>query len=371
MVVRGAKIEEISSSKGFAPENGWQVVDVRGGLICPGFIDIHLNGGGGALVMDGTLDSICKIARAHASFGTTAMLPTTVAWGEDAQNKAIGGILEAMQKGTGGAKPLGVHMEGPFLNTQKAGAHNPKYLLEPSIPAFDRFHSAAKGTLKIMTLSPELPHSEELIRYASAKGVIVSAGHTMASYGQAVDSIRAGVHLCAHLFNAMPTISAREPGLALAALTSPEMFVELITDGVHVHPALINLTIRTKGTSGVLIVTDATPPSGTHQKTWQLEGETVIIKGYTGYLEDGTIAGSALTMGQALKVTSELTKLPLADLLPMTSLNQARLLGISAQKGSLEVGKDADIVVLSNDGNLDVQLTMVEGVVVFSQLSQG
>lgn len=364
LVIEGKVIKSIRGND-VTLEN-FRIIDAKGGLICPGFIDIHINGGGRTLTMDGTYDAICKMAKAHASFGTTAMLPTTVAWSDEEQIAAIKAVTEAMQRGTGGAKPLGIHMEGPFLNPAKGGAHNPKYLVQPSISKFDMFYEASEGNIKLITLSPELPGAIELIKYITGKGVVVSAGHTEATYEQTLEAIEAGVKLCAHIFNAMGAVKAREPGAVIAMLSSKKTMVEIITDGVHLHPSLVNFIIDHKGLEEVIIVTDATPPSGTNDKEWILEGTKVIIKGYTGYLENGSIVGSALTMGSAVKVTKEITNLPLEKILLMSSYNPARLLGLEQRKGSLAEGKDADITLLSSD-DLDVQMTVVEGEIVYQK----
>jgi N-acetylglucosamine-6-phosphate deacetylase len=361
IIIEQGKIKAIYSKKTPLDIGSSQVFDVKGALICPGFIDIHNNGGGGVLVMDGKYESIKLVAQAHARNGTTSFVPTTVAWSDDEQIAAISASVEAARKGTGGSKVIGIHMEGPFLNPAKGGAHNPKYLQSPSIKQFDKFYDASQGMLKIMTLSPELPGALDLIRYIRGKGVVVSVGHTTANYNQALEAIEAGVGLCAHIMNAMPPITAREPSITTAMLTSKDTMAELITDGVHVHPALVKLVIKTKGIDHVIIVTDSTPPSGTKNATWTLEGTTVTVKGYTGYLPDGTIAGSALTMGSAVRITKEITGLSLENILPMASANAARLLGVDKSKGTLEVGKDADIVVMSDDTKMEILATIVEG----------
>jgi N-acetylglucosamine-6-phosphate deacetylase len=367
VLISNGKIESLGKTEEITIPTSYRKFNVRGKAICPGFIDIHINGGGRALVMDGTYEAICAVARAHAKYGVTGILPTTVAWSDEEQLTAIDAVLEAIERGTKGARPLGIHMEGPFLNPAKRGTHNPDFLLEPSKSKFDMFFSAARGHLRLMTLSPELPGALDLIRHARRKGVAISAGHTVATYEQTVEAIDAGLQIGTHIFNAMAGISAREPGPAVALLESPKTMVAVLTDGVHVHPGLVRLILQIKNSDSVVIVTDATPPSGTDDTTWKLEDFTVTIRGYTGYLDNGTIAGSALTMNSAAKITKRMTGLPLEKLLPMTSLNQARLLGIDNKKGSILTGKDADIVVLSDDQDLEVMMTIVEGEIVHQQ----
>jgi N-acetylglucosamine-6-phosphate deacetylase len=315
--------------------------------------------------MEGTYDAVCGMAAAHSRFGTTALLPTTVAWSIDEQLRALQAIAEATEKGTGTARVLGAHMETPFLNRKKAGAHNPSYLKEPSIELLAKFYEASRGTLRIITIAPELPGAPELIAYARSKGIIVSAGHSLATFEEGQAAIKSGVALCAHLFNAMPPISARDPGLAVAFLDSDEAMVEVITDGVHVHPGMLELAIKSKHASKVLVVSDATPPAGTDDQVWELEGQKVNIVGFTGYLEDGTICGSALTMGSAFRVLCEKTGTDVADAALMCASNQARLLG-ERHKGEIALGKDADLVIL--DTKLRVRLTMIEGTVVYEDL---
>lgn len=340
-----------------------QELNCNGKLLLPGFIDIHVNGGGGSLSVDGTTEAIDKIAETHSKFGTTALLPTTISVDEETLKKTVSSIGHTAKKGNMGSKVLGVHLEGPFLNPSKGGAHNKKYLKDPSITYFDELYELSGGTIKILSLAPELDGSKDLISHCRKLGVIPSLAHSDANYQQTLDAIRNGLKLCSHIFNAMPPLHHRKPGPIGAFLNTENTFVELISDGQHLHPSVMNLLIRAKGENGIIIVTDAVTPAGTKMKKFEILGVELEVKGNTCYLPNGGLAGSALTMNKAVKVIATQTSISLDKALKMASLNPARLLGVDDQKGSIEVGKDADLVI--TDGDLNVYTTLVEGRIVY------
>jgi len=363
LLVENGRIREIG--KGIPPitPRPSQTFDAKGKLVLPGFIDIHVNGGGGSISLDGTVEAMRSMAVAHAKFGTTAMLPAVISIDDATLRKVMSAIAEVSEKGTGGANVLGVHLEGPFLNRSRRGIHRKEFLRSPSTEYFDEIYELARGKLRVIALAPELDGAMDLTRHASRLGVIVALAHSDADYQQTLEAIESGLRLCDHIFNAMPPLMHRAPGPVGAFLTSRDTYVEMIADGFHVHPAVMDMVIRTKGTDRVILVTDAMPPAGTSVTSFSMLGTRFEVKGNSCFAPDGRLAGTALTMNNAVKLIVDSTSTSLADALKLASLNPATLLGIDSRKGSLEVGKDGDVVVA--DADLKVHATVVAGTVVY------
>lgn len=338
------------------------VIDAMGKNVLPGFIDIHVNGGGGHLAVDGHRNAIISMAIAHAKYGTTAMVPTTISVDEEKLIRTISAVSELVEIPTGGAEVLGIHLEGPFLNPTKRGAHRKEFLKLPSVKYFNELSKLAKGSIRILSLAPELEGSEEVIHYAQQNNVLIALAHSDADYQMTLKAINSGMTLCSHLFNAMQPLTHRMPGPIGAFLTTPNTYVELISDGVHVHPAVMEIAIKAKGPSGVALVTDAVTPAGTSMTKFDIMGTQLEVKGNSCYSSDGNLAGSALTMNKAVQILIEKTSVSFNDAVMMASMTPATLLGLGKRKGSLEVGKDADIVIVDADWN--VYATVVGGIVV-------
>lgn len=362
ILISGGKIQAVGKGKPPRPDASTIVLEARGKLVLPGFIDIHVNGGGGSLTIDGTVDAIQNIAQAHAKFGTTAMLPTTISADDETLSNAVSAIAQAAENPTGGASILGIHLEGPFLNPAKGGAHRKEFLKSPSVEYFTTLYKRAKGEIRILALAPELDGAIDLVKHVRQRGILVSLAHSDADYQKTREAIDAGLQLCAHIFNAMPPLTHRAPGPIGAFLTIENTFVELISDGFHVHPAVMDLVIRAKGADRVILVTDAVNPAGTSMTAFTILGTQLEVRGNSCFAPDGSLAGSALTMNKAVKVIADTTTTSLADAVRMATLTPARLLGIDKDKGSLEVGKDADVVIA--DPDLNVFTTIVQGLVV-------
>jgi len=361
--IAGGKIEAIGTGKPRPARRALRMLDASGKLLFPGFIDIHVNGGGGSITLDGTLEAIRSIAQAHARFGTTAMLPAVTSVEDATLRRAVSAIAEAAEEGTGGANVLGAHLEGPFLNPSRRGIHQEEFLRSPSIEYFDEMYDLARGRLQVIALAPELDNAMSLTRHATRRGVVVSLAHSEADYQQTREAIDNGMKLCDHIFNAMPPLMHRAPGPVGAFLTSRDTYVEMIADGFHVHPAVMEMVIKAKGTDRVILVTDAMPPAGTSMTSFSMLGTRFEVKGNSCFAPDGPLAGTALTMNKAVRVIVDSTSTSLVDALKLASLNPARLLGIDGTKGSLEVGKDGDVVVA--DVDLNVHATVVGGTVVY------
>ncbi|MFZ5809457.1 MAG: N-acetylglucosamine-6-phosphate deacetylase [Chloroflexota bacterium] len=338
-----------------APLPSGKVVDAAGLLASPGWIDIQINGAFG-YDFTNQPDSIWETARLLPRFGITAFLPTIITSPLETHRRAIQVWKAGPPSGWQGAIPLGFHFEGPFLNPGKKGAHNPQYILPPDPQLIQEWH--AENGLRLVTLAPELPGAHELIHELRRRGVVVSAGHSLATYEQAVAAFEAGISCATHLFNAMPALDHRAPGLVGALLTHPEIPAGLIADGIHTHPAFLQLAWTCKGTNGIILVTDAISALGMPPGEHQLGEWTIFVDEQSVRLKDGTLAGSILNPQTALQNMMSICGAPLEAILPTLTLNPARLLGLN-NKGRLEVGCDADITLITRRG--EVQATIVGG----------
>ncbi len=342
-----------------------EVIDAQGMWVAPGFIDLHVHGGGGLEVMDGSYEAICTMAKVHSKGGTTAFLPSAATASHDEFIAAIDATLQGMEKGTGGAQVLGINLEGPYLNPKKRGAQRAEDVRVPDIHEFEEFWEASKGTIKLITVAPEVEGAIDFIKMVRSMGVRISVGHSDATFEEAINSFEAGVSHVTHTFNGMSGLHHREPGLAGAALLHPSVMAELIADGVHIHPKMMELFFKVKGREGICLVTDAISGMGLPDGIHTLAGERVIVDEGVCRIEDGTLAGSTLTMSKAVKNMIRLVGVSLQDAIRMATLNPAMAIGIEAQKGDLKPGMDGDIVIL--DENLDVVFTIARGEVIYSK----
>lgn len=329
------------------------------GLIAPGFIDLQING---AFGYDFTVDpaSVAPVAAGLPQHGVTAFLPTIITSPLETYPERLTALMAAATPG-GGAEVLGVHVEGPFLNPNKKGAHNPAHLRLPSPQAVAPL--VATGAMRLMTLAPELPGGSETIAYLRQHGIVVSIGHTDAHYDAARDALDQGVTWATHLFNAMPTLGHRDPGAPGALLEADMPVVGFIADGIHVHPAVARLVWRSKGAAGISLVTDAMAALGMPPGVYHIGDQQVHVTHIAARLASGTLAGSILSMDQAIRNMVAYTGCSVGDAVRMASATPADVLGLR-HKGRLEAGADADIVVL--DANLHVQQTFIGGESVYT-----
>jgi len=332
----------------------------------PGFIDVHIHGIGGHDVMDASAEALAAITAGAARRGTTSLVATTVTASEESTCDAVNAVATWMRRRTREsaarapvAEILGVHFEGPFIAHARRGVHPPEWIVPPSIPLFERFVAAAKGAARILTLAPELPGAAELITEARKSGVIVSLGHTDASYAEAMTAISRGARHAAHVFNAMRPFAHRETGVLGAILTSASVTAELIADGVHVDDAAIRVLVAAKGPQGVILVSDATAATGMPDGKYTLGTIEFTVAGGVSRNSEGKLAGSTLTLDRALRHMLDLG-IPLREVLPMLTSNPARLLGVEGRKGVLAPGADADLLLL--DDQLEVAGVMTRGI---------
>lgn len=374
--VRDGLIETIG------PPTDADAIELGSHWIVPGFIDLHVHGGGGAQCNTSDPDEVRAVARFHVEHGTTSLLATTVAAPVDDLVEALGAIrgaagalgtvgtvatvATAATVGTAaGAAILGAHLEGPFLNPRRAGAMNSKAFLAPAPDVIRRLLLAGEGCLSLMTLAPELSDADLAIAELVEAGVVVSLGHSEATYDQARAAVRLGARSATHLFNAMPPFHHRGPGLLGAALDLPELACELICDGVHVDPVALRLAHRLKGSAGIHLVTDAVSAAGMPDGGGYRLGAAAVDRVGGRAVLSGTDspAGSTVTMDTSVANAVRWLDIPVAEAVAMASGNPARLLGLEDRKGAIGPGMDADLAVLDDD--LRACATLVAGTVVF------
>ncbi|WP_427337938.1 N-acetylglucosamine-6-phosphate deacetylase [Caloranaerobacter sp. DY30410] len=338
-----------------------ELIDVKGNFISPGFIDIHIHGAGGSDVMDGTIESIINISSTIAKTGVTSFLPTTMTMDRDTIYRALSTVRQAIYLDIQGAKVLGVHMEGPFINEKYKGAQNAKHILKPDFEFVEEY----LNIIKIITLAPEMDEEYKFLRkIKDYSNITLSIGHSNATYDEAKKAIKSGIKHATHLFNAMTPMHHRDPGIVGAVLRS-DITCELIADKIHVHPAIFQLLIDIKGIKNLVLITDSMRAGCMKDGIYELGGQKVIVKNRSARLEDNTLAGSVLTLNKAVKNILENTSIKLHEAIRLVTLNPARVIGIDKNKGSLNIGKDADITIFDQD--LNIYFTVVEGNVVFNK----
>ncbi len=344
VLIRSDRIAEISQ-RAISRHDCDEIVDLDGEILAPGLIDGQVNGGGGVLFNDDPSAETAEIiAKAHRKYGTTSLLPTLISDDLDKISKAIGAIDEAVMSGVRGI--AGLHIEGPFLNEKKRGVHDASKIRCLTPEAIDLLTSAQHAKV-VVTLAPELATVEQ-IQMLVERGVRVCAGHTNATYEEAMTAIAAGVTGFTHLFNAMSPLQSRSPGIIAAALES-DTWCGIIVDGKHVHPAMLRLALRAKTDNRFMLVTDAMPGVGADIDHFFLNGRRIEIRDGACVAEDGTLAGASLSMVDAVKNSVDLLGLEMGDALTLASANPAAFLGIEKSVGSIAVGKRADLVQLTSD----------------------
>jgi N-acetylglucosamine-6-phosphate deacetylase len=320
--------------------------DLGGGTLLPGFVDIQVNGGGGALFGDSpSVETIRTIARAHRRYGTTGFLPTIISADFERIARAIAAVDAALESGVPGV--LGIHIEGPFISPERKGIHDASRFRNLDEDAFRLLTSARRGRT-LVTLAPEETTPDMIARLVAA-GVIVSAGHTNANYVQTRAALDRGVTGFTHLFNAMSPMLGREPGAVGAALEDRGSWCGIIADGYHVDPVMLRLALRLKGADRMMLVTDAMPSVGSEQKSFMLDGQKIVAEDGVCMGQDGTLAGSDLDMASALRNAVRLMEQDLAVAANMASRNPAAFLGLDEMIGSIVPGRQADLVLMTDD----------------------
>jgi N-acetylglucosamine-6-phosphate deacetylase len=356
--VRGERIADAGAGEPPAAIDARVVRLTEGATVAPGFVDLHVHGGGGAQV-GADAGAVADVACFHARHGTTTLLPTTVPGAEAALTDAVRAVAAvAADPPAGAARVLGSHLEGPFVSSARPGALELRQLRAPDRAELDRLLEAGGGSVRAITVAPELDGAAALIAAAADAGLHVSLGHSDATYDEAMAGFAAGARAATHLFNAMRPLHHREPGIIGAALTSDAITVELIADGVHVHPAVIRLVHAAKGPRRVAVVTDAMMAAGLPDGEYALGDQPIAVVHGEARTASGSLAGSTLTLDRAVRVCVEQAGVPLADALAMASATPAAALGLD-DTGRIAAGARADLVVL--DAGLHAIGTMVAG----------
>ncbi|MFJ3162367.1 N-acetylglucosamine-6-phosphate deacetylase [Streptomyces kanasensis] len=322
------------------------VLDLSGHWVVPGFVDLHNHGGGGASFTSGTLDEVLRGIRTHRLHGTTTLVASTVTGDMDFLAHRAGELSELAEQGD----IAGIHFEGPFISPCRKGAHSEALLRDPDPAEVRKLVDAARGHARMVTLATELPGGIDSVRLLAEHGVIAAIGHTDATYEQTVEAIDAGATVATHLFNAMPGLGHRAPGPIAALLEDERVTVELINDGTHLHPAALELAFHRAGAARVAFITDAMDAAGFGDGVYSLGPLAVEVRdGVARLVEGGSIAGSTLTLDTAFRRAATVDGLPVEAVVQAISANPAKLLGLYDRIGSLEPGKDADLVVLDAD----------------------
>ncbi|WP_257029080.1 N-acetylglucosamine-6-phosphate deacetylase [Neobacillus driksii] len=335
--------------------------------VVPGFIDVHIHGAAGADTMDATIQALETISKALPAEGTTSFLATTITQKHEKIENALLNAAHFLKghNGPGNAEVLGVHLEGPFINKKRAGAQPMEYIIDPDIELFRHWQELAEGSIKLVTVAPELENGTDFVRYLHETGVIASIGHSDAVHEEMEKAVQAGAKQVTHLFNGMRGIHHREPGVAGSALIFKELMVELIADGIHVRPEVMKLVINAKGTEGMILITDAMRAKCLKNGVYDLGGQDVSVADGKALLADGTLAGSILKMNDSIKNILEAAEITLSKAVQMASVNPAKQLNVYDRKGSISVGKDADITILSNE--YQVEMTFCRGEIAYKK----
>lgn len=380
VVIEDDRIAEVRSR----PKSGLREIDVTGMYVVPGFIDLHVHGGGGHDVMEGSLEALEAIGKTHACGGTTAWLATTLTAPIEQIQEALQAIEKAGNISLGGAKLLGAHLEGPYFHPEQVGAQNPAFLKTPDPAEYQALLNRFR-CIKRISAAPELPGGLELGRELRRRGILASIGHSNATYQEVLEAIEAGYSHVTHIYSGMSSLrriqAYRFAGVLEAALLLDSLTVEMIADGHHLPPSLMKLVIKAKGTDRVCVVTDAIAATGLGPGSYQLAGLEIVVEdqvpeGYEAQLETrnyvaklvdrSSFAGSVATMNVLIRNLVNLVGLSLCEAVKTATLVPARILGIAHERGLIAPYMKADLVVLDN--NLNVRMTIVEGKIVYQHL---
>ena len=345
--------------------SGEEINIPKGYFAVPGFIDTHIHGSHGADAMDGTFETLDHIVKTLAKEGVTSFLPTTMTQEISNINRALNNISDYMSNNNIAGQPeiLGIHLEGPFINCHHKGAQPEKFILDPTVESFKIFEKEANNNIRKVTYAPELDKNFEFTKYLSENNIIPSVGHSSASFENIEDAISFGLSSVTHFHNGQSPHHHRTPGVVTAGFTFDELNTEIIVDGIHLHPNTVKSVVKIKSPNNVTLITDAMEAKGLEDGEYKLGGQKVIKVKNEVRLESGSLAGSVNTMINSVKNVMEFSGCSLEDAITMACVNPAKELGILTRKGSLDIGKDADIVILDNEYN--VVKTICRGKVAF------
>jgi N-acetylglucosamine-6-phosphate deacetylase len=362
IIIRNGRVDAVGLLSDLRLPEQAEHVDASMFTVVPGFIDPHIHGSAGADVMDATFASMNTISRALASHGTTSFLPTTVSASPEILGSTLDRLSPLLHESFEGATPVGIHLEGPFINEQKRGTHRANNVRLPDQLLVSDWIERARGNLKLLTMAPELDGATAVARFARASGVTVAMGHSNASFDEATAASNNGTHYAVHTFNAMRAFSHRDSGIAGAVLSDDRIFAEIIADGIHVSSEVVRIFARSKGRERILLVTDAISATGMPDGSYNLGTDKVQVRAGVCRDNEGRLAGSTLTQDAALRNFVAYSGMRMEDAIFGLTLNPARALKLES-RGCIEAGAHADLVML--DAALRVVKTFVEGRLVF------
>lgn len=337
--------------------DGFKTIDAGGCYVAPGLIDIHIHGCNGAELMDGTHDALRTMARYLARTGVTAFLPTTVTASKE-KTRQIAELVAAFENQAGEAQLLGIHLEGPYINEAKKGAQYGAAIRTPDFAELEHLHQILGDKMRLVTTAPEIPGGLETVDWLVERSIATSIGHSDATYEEAVAGFTRGITQVTHLFNGMSGLHHRAPGVVGAALTTPEVWVQLIADLVHVHPGAIRLVLASKTADKIILISDAIQAAGLPDGEYVLGDLPVIVKNGVATLKEGNLAGSTLNLLQAVKNMIDVCGVSITDAFRMASRNPAESIGIQG-KGWIQAGYDADLIILSP--RFELRQTIING----------
>jgi len=338
ILIQGEKIAKVGQVDDSEIPPGTKIFNYDKKIAVPGFIDIHLHGGGGIDFLDSSPDSIVKALKVHLQNGTTSLLPSIMTTSHKNALDTIRAFVNIKRSIPDIPDIIGLNLEGPYISMEKSGAHRTQYIRKPSLTEVQEYIRTSEGNIKIMTVAPEIEGASDIIHFLSKQDIIPAAGHTNANYEQSQQAVDSGVRLATHLFNAMRGIAHREPGAAGAFLLNDDVYTEAVADGIHLHPSILDLITRVKPKEKIVLVTDASKYYG-------------ITQG-ASFTRDGKLFGSTTALSLALKNMTQFTGMPLEKILRMVTINPAKLLKVESQKGILKRGCDADVVIMDEEMNL-------------------
>jgi N-acetylglucosamine-6-phosphate deacetylase len=364
LVVEDGRISEVSSRSTKEVPGDTALVDFGDAVLAPGFVDIHMHGGAGLDVMRASPSDLPRLGKFLSTHGVTGYFPTTVAAPLDATCAALERLADAIEAATATsgdlvqARPLGIHLEGPFLSHKRRGVHPPENLVTPTVEIFQRLWQAARGHVRMLTIAPEIPGAMDVIAEAARRKVCVSIGHSDAEMPVAQDAVKAGARHATHTFNAMRPLDHRDPGIIGEVLTDDRLSADIIVDGIHVAPAVVRLFLQAKGRERAVLITDAISATGMPDGRYELGPILVDVKDGK-CTSNGSLAGSVLTMDRAVRNVTQFSSWSLRDAVQAATLNPALAVGLSGHHGVLAPGAAADFTVLSPAG--EVLNTIVRG----------
>lgn len=363
--IADGKIESVKKKNEIPPDSCFdKVIDAGENYVSPGFIDIHNHGNNGHDVMEGTCEALSSMASFHISKGVTSFLATTMTDSIPKTKKVIKTVSDYINAQYRDEKykkseVLGLYLEGPYFSMDKKGAQPGEYIKLPDIKELDEFINISNNKVKIVSMAPELEGVLDAVDFLRDHGITVSAGHSNAKFDEMNTAIEHGVTEATHIYNGMRSFNHREPGIIGASLTDKRVHCEMICDGIHIHPAAMKMVYMMKGRDGLILISDAMMAAGLQDGKYKLGIQDVYVKGSEARLKDGALAGSVLTLNKAVYNVVHLVGVPLLDAVKMASLNPAQAAGCADTKGSIEKGKDADIIIF--DKNVKIKEVIKKG----------